>query len=46
MRGGDVLKWNICDNEREAVAIGVAEDLDQARGLASRLQIYQVYDWE
>ena len=41
--------WRTCrdsDDGRESLASGVAEDLDEAKGLPSELHLYQALDWD
>ena len=42
--------WYYCDERgggsREGLATVIARQLDEAKGLSSRLHIYQAYDWE
>lgn len=42
--------WYYCDDSkggtREGMASGIAVGLDEAKGLSSRLHIYQAYDWK
>ena len=44
------VTWLLCNQSdgggREGLATGVAEGLDEGKGLSSQLHIYQAYDWE
>ena len=45
----DDTAWFYCDDNergREGLATGIVNLMDEAKGLSSRLHIYQAYDWE